>query len=76
MGRLLAGLAPELSLLVSERKNGVVSSSARWAGRPTSAAQWPTGQEAESGGDRDTLPTAYRSLPSEGLSCVCHLFPQ
>lgn len=42
MGRLVAGLAPELSLLVSERKEGVVNSSARLS---HTAAHRPGDQE-------------------------------
>lgn len=55
MGRLLAGLAPELSLLVSEGKDGTVSSSAGRAGRTTSATRQPAGQRATAGRTRPPL---------------------
>lgn len=71
MGRLLAGLAPELSLLVSERKDRVVSSSARWEGRPTSATQQPT-QAKRTRVERTEAPaTPYGSLRRVTASPVC-----
>lgn len=65
MGRLLAGLVPELSLLVSESKAGVVSSPARWEGRPTSEQEWRR--------QGHPVHTLQRPVQSDGPSCVRHL---
>lgn len=62
MGRLLAGLAPELSLLVSEGKDGTVSSSARRAGRTASATRQHTGREGNRGDS--VAPTRKLRSPS------------
>ena len=62
MGRLLAGLAPELSLLVSEGKDGTVSSSARRAGRTASVTRQHTGREGNRGDS--VAPTRTLRSPS------------